>query len=448
MSDEADDFARDMAVLNNDKGGTGEADNVEDIQTPPTDGVDGSGDEGGSDGDDGGGGTGKDTSFEDIFDEGLGKTDDGEIEEGEDGKPPKKPGEEEEEEEDQTDFADTSRGRPSAKAIVKKFPGIFKEFPGLKDAYFNERLYREAVGTPEAAKQAVERSEILEKFEETLTAGDFSLTLTALAKSHPESVVRMAKNFPPTLYKNDQDTYMEAVRPVIVNALKYARGEGQKHGNNNLINSIKHVAKVLDLPVDLELPQPRESAKEDPEKKKIEEDRKELLAERRIDFEEKTGKSAMGFVRTKLVKSLANVQGLSEFTKNAVVKNCMEKLGLQLRNNKEHMRLMQTLWTQAERAGYKGDWADRLVGTYLNRARQILPAIRQSELNEAMGRKKSPQAGTPPGKPQVRKATPGNQAGRTLVRQGFKPGTVQSKDIDYSRTSDLDILNRRVVLKK
>ena len=124
----------------------------------------------------------------------------------------------------------------------------------------------------------------------------------------------------------------------------------------------------------------------------------------------------------------------------------MEELGIALEQDKRHMETMNSLWKQANKAAFAGNWKDRLLSTYMSRARALMPAIRErirkaaQEGQEETNRQTERVATRSSDRKEVGGRAP-NDAGR-----GTKP--VAAKDVDWGKTSDEDFLNDRVTLRK
>jgi len=276
--------------------------------------------------------------------------------------------------------------------------------------------------------------------------------LQALKQGSPESVEKVAKDFLPTLFNLDQDVYQKVTEPVIISMLRYLEAEGGKYKNESLTNSVKHVCRALwgkpEIPTRQKVEE--KPTTKDPEREKFEQERNAFRQEQHRRFESGVATNAVKIVNDKLMMSLANIPSLSDFSKKAIVKEIRETMGRQLQNDREHIKTMERLWDGATKAGYAGDWSQRLVTAYLTRAKQILPAIRQTVLSEALGKKTvtKTQAGKP-SKPVVKRPAPGGDKGeRQAVVIGAKRGSIDPKKIDWDKTSDTDYLNRKVVLKK
>src|SRR3990167_6712893 len=70
------------------------------------------------------------------------------------------------------------------KEILAKYPTIFKDFPFLEKSYFREQKYAELLPTLDDAREAVERSETLKKFEGDLLNGNSESVLQISLESH------------------------------------------------------------------------------------------------------------------------------------------------------------------------------------------------------------------------------------------------------------------------
>ena len=104
-----------------------------------------------------------------------------------------------------------------------------------------------------------------------------------------------------------------------------------------------------------------------------------------------------------------------------------------LSSDERHMAAMRSMWEKAERSGFSAEWRNRIRNYYLSRAKAILPGIRAKAKSEATHK---------PG------TAPRNQVpvGRSGSGSGGKV-PLSAKHIDYSKTSDMDILNGKVTRK-
>ena len=106
--------------------------------------------------------------------------------------------EEKKDEEEEEDKPETKIATPvSRKEILKKYPTIFKDFPGLERAYYREREFSEILSTPEDAKRAVERSQQLEELEDKISEGKIESVLTAIKAADGESFAKVVDNYLP-----------------------------------------------------------------------------------------------------------------------------------------------------------------------------------------------------------------------------------------------------------
>src|SRR3990167_8906787 len=85
------------------------------------------------------------------------------------------------------------------KEILAKYPTIFKDFPFLEKSYFREQKYAELLPTLDDAREAVERSETLKKFEGDLLNGNSESVLQSVLAQDKESFAKIVDNYLPTL---------------------------------------------------------------------------------------------------------------------------------------------------------------------------------------------------------------------------------------------------------
>src|SRR3990167_3641399 len=85
--------------------------------------------------------------------------------------------------------------RARRKEILAKYPTIFKDFPFLEKSYFREQKYAELLPTLDDAREAVERSETLKKFEGDLLNGNSESVLQSVLAQDKESFAKIVDNY-------------------------------------------------------------------------------------------------------------------------------------------------------------------------------------------------------------------------------------------------------------
>ena len=90
------------------------------------------------------------------------------------------------------------------KEILAKYPKLFKDFPYLEKAYYREQQFTELLPTINDAKIAVEKAQVLDKFDCEIMSGDITTVLEAAKDESQEAFLKIADNYLPALRKVDQ----------------------------------------------------------------------------------------------------------------------------------------------------------------------------------------------------------------------------------------------------
>ena len=107
------------------------------------------------------------------------------------------------------------------------------------------------------------------------------------------------------------------------------------------------------------------------------------------------------------------------------------------------MKFINGLWAKAAKAGFTGEWKSRITDAYLARARQLVPSVRAHILSE-VGFTQQRNSGR---KMAIVKKNSRAEAG-TGGGHSKSSGTYDaSRKIDYSKTSDEDLINDNVTYR-
>jgi len=255
----------------------------------------------------------------------------------------------------------------------------------------------------------------------------------------------MASNFLPALYKADRDLYFQATQPIAESLLSSAFKQGLA-GNDNL----KNAALVLSLwafgdtgfaegtkkTEPLKPPEPTQDSKV----------QSEFLTQRNIDTHSYVNDNAVNRLKSEISRGFDPNGVFPDFTRDLLIDRVIKEIGDTLEKDERHMRGMNSLWKRAHQASFAGDWKDRILTTYLSGARSVMPAIRARIRDAAFGDHKSTN-----GK-KFEAANKGNDR-RDVSGSGSAPNNGRSKNlsaksVDWSKTSDLDILEDKITFRK
>lgn len=377
---------------------------------------------------------GGDEEIETPASEGSPHTEDGEGTETE-VPDPSETSEELDEEESTPEAGTELSGRPSLKTLAEKFPDIFKTYPELRTALGRETAFSQIYPTLNDAKDAAEKSQILDTFSERLTEGDASFLLKTLHDHDPKSVDKFATSFLPSLFKGNQALFAKVTTPLIRNVLRQSLRQGIASGSKNLELSAKHLYNHIfgtaEIPENDNDLQERETP--NPEVERLQQ---QLDEKNQNDFQSyrmTVGTEIKSSIRKSTELLLGEDFPLKGANREAVIKQIGEELGDTLFKDQNHMKMMNSLFEKARKAGLSGEHKASIKTAYLARAKALLPKIVQKYKSET-------QAGKPV--PTTRRSAAGAKGGNGAGK------TPNARNIDWKRTSDRQFLDGDITYKK
>ncbi len=372
-------------------------------------------------------------------------------------KPEEEAEEEEEPKEGERTDEEVFQGRPTLTDVKAKYPKIFKEFPDLREVLFREGEFSKRFGTVEEADDAAVKAGSFSTIEAALLGGDSSPIIEQLGANAPEALASVVDNFLPTVLKHSQDLYLRATMPVIEQFLHTAYTHGKNVGDANLMRSAQHAANFIfgkpEIPDPARRNQPRGPH---PAEQKLEQERKQWADTR---FRETSSEISQGIdqeLEADILKGLDPDKKLSQRQRSSLIKEIKDEIDATLGKDEAFKRQMRSLWQRAETAGYPRDQRASIKSAFLARAKALVPSVRTKLRGEWFGQaeKGRPAVGkpavreeAPQGKPELGKKRFVAEAGRPAAGSGPKRPP-NPKDVDYSRTSDLDLIEGRFTRRR
>ena len=355
---------------------------------------------------------------------------------------------EKEEKEEQEELAPLGK---RGKAISDKLKGIdkdiFKKVPELKPIIFRDNDMGKIFPTIHEAKFARERLEVFGQVEGALSQGDSSLILSSLEKSNPGALEKFAKDFLPTLLSGSQELYVKATVPIIRNAILSARREAKATGDKNLENAAllitKHIFGDFELPKD-------DVGKTtlDPEREQFNREKKEFYQKQTIDFVEGVKSTGVETLWGEVSRALKPYK-LASFVERSATEAIMSDIFNELNGDRDHQNVMKQYWSEAQK-GLSSELKSKLTSAFLRRARASLSTVRDRRLREFLG-KDFKKDFVKPGGNNKSETTPLRReivktSGKRIPQKTDK--IMDPRDIDYRRTSSMDILEERITPKR
>lgn len=338
----------------------------------------------------------------------------------------------EEEEETEPEEVDPNAlpGRPTFKDIKKEYPDFFKKFPAVREAMWKESQYSRVFPTVEDAVQANQVTQVFHALEQKLTQGESDVLIGALkADGNAEKFV---DNFLPTLTKVDPNLYLRVVTPLFTTVYEGLVNQSRETGDKNLLGTAQRLSMFLFGKIEPPkgLVEKPKAPVVDPEKEQLKQRLEAVGREKFENFQGEILNAASHELRRTAGIGLDPTGKYNQAEREAILDRMLSEVDAKLGSNALHNREMAALWQQAQRTGLTKQIRDRIVQTYLGRAKPILNAVKAGYT----GTKKPSPAGAkvPIGRAVPSKGTP----------------AVNAKTIDWKATSDEDVFNDRVTLRK
>ena len=334
--------------------------------------------------------------------------------------------------------------RPSFGKIKKEFPELFKKFPEIQEALGREKAFTEEFETIEDAKEAKEQSADYNFLQEIVAKGTPESTKEFLdvMKENNEDVYKgYVATFLPALLKADQDSYYAITLPLFQNVLRSAYNEGESSGNENLKGAALWLSKFIFNNIEYATGKKSfaglkiEKKVIDPEVNRFKEEQDKFWQDRLTETAQDVDRSATTKLNSEIIKGFSEKDNdeLSEIEKEYIVDKTRIKINEIISADKAHMTKMQTLWNNARKSGFSKQSRDSILSAFLSRAAIAIPEVSKSFIAKAKGKKE----------PSSETIEERSREVKTRTGAGSGGGNRQPTKVDYSKMSDLDILNRK-----
>ena len=348
--------------------------------------------------------------------------------------------EEPEEEEEEEEKLPSQYHRSSFKEIKEKYPTFFKDFPDMREVYFREREFTNLFPTVEDAQESLNQAQAFVSLEKELLSGSTKGLLDALESVNKSSVVKVAESFLPQIYQKSPDLYFQVINPILESFVRNVFEEGEKANNENYKAAAMYVAQFAWGHTNMQnLGQKKSQSTSNPE---IEQERQKLAQEREQianqKYQEVHGHVAgrgQKLLLNEIVKLVPVDKFENKYVRDSMIRDIYSKMNEVLTEDPAHMRLMNSLWQKAAKEGFSPESRNRLVTTFLARAKRILPAVRKEIVSQLGGKK----IGNQP-KPIGGKAAPKSSTSSSSNSGG--------KKVDYSQFNSDRALMDALVDKK
>ncbi len=317
------------------------------------------------------------------------------------------------------------------KEILAKYPKIFKEFPQLEKAYYREQRYAELLPTLDDAKDAVEKSQNYDKFEQALLSGDIDSILGSVKTADAKAFNKIVDEYLPTLQKVDQGAYFHVIGSVIKSTIVAMARQGKELNNEDLSTAAVLLNQFVFGKNEFE------PTKEfGPKPTKTDEATDERVQFRQERFEtalEDLSTSSNNIIKSTIAKHIDPKDSMTDYVKRTAIRDAMDDVESAINNDTRFKAVLDKLWEKAAKSNFSRASLADIKKAHLNKAKTLLRPIIQKHRSEALkglGKKDNSEREEPERKGPVK-----------MGRSGGADNTIKNKDTAIPKNkSTLDIL--------
>lgn len=324
-------------------------------------------------------------------------------------------------------------GRTSLKAIKAKYPTIFKDFPDLRDAFFREREFSKVYGSVDDAVEAATKSGYYDSFVSAVDKGDVGMLMDAVIEMGDSQAQAFVENFLPAVEARSTKALGKITAPFVHRAIRFVFEDGKNMGGErgqNLMVAARYMAKHLFNEENPERLHGQLQAEPSPERQELENQRRQFATQQFEVASSDVERVIDNRLQRDVIKHIDPNGAMNEFMREALAEKVIKELQDVIVEDKAHLTRMTSLWRRATKEAYNGESKARIVSAFLARAKQSMPSVVARIKAQA--------------KPAIQRAV---QEKGDIPSQRSKSGGHSPRPgarIDYSRTTDMDILNGKV----
>jgi hypothetical protein len=275
--------------------------------------------------------------------------------------------------------------------LLKAYPDIFKKFPYLETAYYRDQKFTELLGTPEEAREIVEKAEALDQLQGTIVKGDMETVLKTVKENNPNGFGQVVDGYLSTLNKVDPHAFQAVIGNLIKDTIVAMNEEGGRIENDDL----KNAALILNQFVfgtSKFTPQVRYAKPEDNKTSEAE----ERIKQRERQFVEKTFRQVNEDLNSRVSNILKSTidrhidpkSSLSDYEKKNAIRDTLESVQGEIDKDLAFTRILDNLWKKAFERDFDKRSIDNIRTAYLSKAKTVLPDVIKKVRAEALRDKK------------------------------------------------------------
>jgi hypothetical protein len=272
--------------------------------------------------------------------------------------------------------------------ILAKYPQLFKDFPYLEKAYYREQQFTEVFPTIPDAKEALAKSETLDRFEQDLIQGGNTETiLKAVKDENPQSFYKIVDNYLPTLAKVDEKAYLHVIGNVTRHTIISMVQEARK-SNNEVLQSAAQILNQFVFGTSNFQPPSNLAENKKPE----DEGKNTEINQREQAFVKHQFDSTVSDLNTRVNNTLKNTieanldpkNSMTDFVRRHASTEALEDLNKLISQDTRFKALADKLWEKCLQENFSRASVDRIKSAYLSKSKTLLPSVIKKARNEPL----------------------------------------------------------------
>ena len=333
---------------------------------------------------------------------------------------------------------------PEYNDIKKKYPKFFKEFPGMRHTIFRMKAIDRIFSTVEEARSVAEKHDDLIQLEAAVLSGESEKVLTGLKNIDPDAMEKFVEGVLPALFNGSRPVHDRITGNVLSTALRVAMRQARSSGNKNLFNAVGHMSQFLfgkDVPP--EATRKQSSPELDAQREQIENEKQQMYDNKAKGFQSEVTTTGDRLLRKELARGLDPNDTLPDFMKESIITTALQRIGSAMDKDEAHIKMINNLWARAQKAGFDKASKARLVAAWYGRAKALVGPTRRKLVTAAVEKQQKKEGGKHNinRRRHIRTGSKGSSE-----TEGFRPKT--ARDVDWNKTSDLDILEGKATKRK
>lgn len=274
---------------------------------------------------------------------------------------------------------------PRRQEILKQYPDLFKKFPGLENAVYRGKAYREIFPTVQDAREAATNSENFKNIASVVNQGSIKEVLDELKTGNPEAFKKITNpgSYLKTLAEVDKDSYENVIGHVMTNTLLEAFSKGKELGETDEGKNLRAAAQIINKflfqtheikPSGIK----SEETKSDPEQDKFARQKAEFERSRYLAAASDITAKVERVVRSSIEKNIDPKGQMSDYVKEKAITDVLGLLNKEYQSDSRYQSIIGKLIQESYKDNYSDRTKSKVKDAILNKAKTVLgDAIRK-----------------------------------------------------------------------